>query len=147
MILFLLQKMILRQLMTVILKLKKDSSILLLINNNKGQFSCPTWNLMIMKKIAFKRYIACLLMLLVLGASNQVLAMLSDAQAVNKAGLQRMLSQRIARNFLMVGIGIDNKKAQKELDENMALFEQNLIELQEYATHNQLLLIMPHKTR
>lgn len=102
---------------------------------------------MIMKKIAFKRYIACLLMLLVLGASNQVLAMLSDAQAVNKAGLQRMLSQRIARNFLMVGIGIDNKKAQKELDENMALFEQNLIELQEYATHNQLLLIMPHKTR
>jgi nitrate/nitrite-specific signal transduction histidine kinase len=73
-----------------------------------------------------------------LSASMPVYAVLSDAQAVNKAGLQRMLSQRIARNFIMVGANIDAKNAQQELDQNVATFEQNLTELQEYATQKEV---------
>lgn len=74
----------------------------------------------------------------VLSVSMPAFATLSDAQAVNKAGLQRMLSQRIARNFLMVGSNIDAKAAQQELDLNVATFEQNLMELQDYATQKEV---------
>lgn len=72
--------------------------------------------------------------------SHHALAALSDGQAVNKAGLQRMLSQRIARNFLMIGLNQDIKNAQAELDKNVTLFEQNLMELQEYAVEKELKL-------
>lgn len=82
----------------------------------------------------FHQYWWSFCLMLTLGMSMPALAVLSDAQAVNKAGLQRMLSQRIARNFLMVGTNIDAKSAQQELDLNIATFEQNLMELQEYAT-------------
>ena len=76
------------------------------------------------EKIAFKRYIACLLMLLVLGASNQVLTMLSDAQAVNKADLQRMLSQRIAKLYLAMYWAIPYKNLETELNQAMDNYEQ-----------------------
>lgn len=70
--------------------------------------------------------------------TDQVMAALSDAQAVNKAGLQRMLSQRIARNFLMIGAGVDAQNAQKDLDTNLATFEQNFSELQDYSKTKEL---------
>lgn len=85
-----------------------------------------------------RSYLCSVMIALVLSAAMPVYAALSDAQAVNKAGLQRMLSQRIARNFIMVGANIDAKNAQQELDQNVATFEQNLTELQEYAGQKEL---------
>ncbi|RZU38596.1 PilJ/NarX-like methyl-accepting chemotaxis transducer [Fluviicoccus keumensis] len=78
-------------------------------------------------------YAVCLLVMAGLGLSSPVWAVLSDAQAVNKAGAQRMLAQRIARNFLMVGTGVDAAIAQRDLDQNTADFEQGIQELEEYA--------------
>jgi hypothetical protein len=60
-------------------------------------------------------------------------AVINDAEAVNKAGRQRMLSQRMARCYLMVGAGVNTAVAQKQLDESVALFEEQYVELQEYA--------------
>ena len=58
---------------------------------------------------------------------------LSDAEAINLAGSQRMLSQRMMKNYLMIGADIKADRAQKQLDESIALFEERLLTLQDYA--------------
>ena len=74
-----------------------------------------------------------LMMIGLLGCSGEAMAKLTDAQAVNKAGQQRMLSQRIARSFLMGGLDVNARAAQEELVKSKADFEQNLKDLEEYA--------------
>ena len=51
----------------------------------------------------FKILLPTSLLLGLLAASSPCLAAISDAEAVNRAGMQRMLSQRIAKNYLMIG--------------------------------------------
>ncbi|HQV22183.1 MAG: type IV pili methyl-accepting chemotaxis transducer N-terminal domain-containing protein [Moraxellaceae bacterium] len=60
-------------------------------------------------------------------------AKISDAEAVNMSGLQRMLSQRIAKSYLMIGQRVKVKDAQQQRDSSVALFEKNLSTLKEYA--------------
>lgn len=54
---------------------------------------------------------------------------LNLSQAINQAGLQRMLSQRMAKNYILLSQDIDTKAAAEELDESSALFEENLFKL------------------
>lgn len=56
---------------------------------------------------------------------------LSLAESINQAGLQRMLSQRIAKNYLLVAYRINTVDAAIELDESVALFEEKLHNLSE----------------
>lgn len=65
-------------------------------------------------------------------------AALTDEEAINKAGRQRMLSQRIAKSYLMIGAQVNPIEAQKQLDEAVALFEQQHQELLEYASDKSL---------
>lgn len=51
-------------------------------------------------------------------------------EAINKAGRQRMLSQRCAKAWLMRGLGVMPGKADEWLAASMALFETQLNELQ-----------------
>lgn len=60
-------------------------------------------------------------------------AKISDAEAVNMSGLQRMLSQRIAKSYLMIGQKVSVKEAQQQREMSVALFDKNLITLKEYA--------------
>lgn len=60
-------------------------------------------------------------------------AALSDAEAVNKSGRERMLSQRIAKCYLMLAKEVSVEEAQQQLDESVALFEKQFQELQAYA--------------
>jgi nitrate/nitrite-specific signal transduction histidine kinase len=55
-------------------------------------------------------------------------------EAINKAGRQRMLSQRMAKAWLALGQGIiENKQAAKILSDSMALFDRQFVELKAYA--------------
>ncbi len=55
------------------------------------------------------------------------------ADAINKAGRQRMLSQRMAKAWLAVGQGAEAARAQKVLNDSMALFDRQFYELKAYA--------------
>ncbi len=58
---------------------------------------------------------------------------MTDASAINKAGRQRMLSQRMTKDYLMIGAGVRVESAKKELDDAVSLFEEQFNELQDYA--------------
>ena len=52
--------------------------------------------------------------------------------AINKAGRQRMLSQRLAKAYLQIGQSIDLDRSRRILDTSMALFDRQLIELKAF---------------
>lgn len=61
-------------------------------------------------------------------------AQISDPNvAVNKAGRQRMLSQRIAKAYFQIGQQIDVDRSKKVLDASVAVFDRQLVELKNYA--------------
>lgn len=65
-----------------------------------------------------------------LGVNAQV----SDlADAINKAGRQRMLSQRMGKAWLAVVHNTEGRSAQAVLDKSMALFDRQLVELKAFA--------------
>ncbi len=63
-------------------------------------------------------------------ASAQIMSL---NEAINKAGRQRMLSQRMAKAWLALGQGVEGKRAEKILFDSMAWFDRQFIELKAYA--------------
>jgi hypothetical protein len=53
--------------------------------------------------------------------------------AINKAGRQRMLSQRLAKGYLQVGQAIDIERSRQIFSASLNLFEKQLAELQAFA--------------
>ena len=53
--------------------------------------------------------------------------------AINKAGRQRMLSQRMAKGYMALGQGVLPLDAEKALATSMALFDRQLVELKAFA--------------
>jgi hypothetical protein len=53
--------------------------------------------------------------------------------AINKAGRQRMLSQRMGKAWLALVHGIEKSTAQAALDKSMSMFDRQLVELKAYA--------------
>lgn len=53
--------------------------------------------------------------------------------AINKAGRQRMLSQRMVKAWLALGQQIEPQRAEKVLAESLALFDRQLVELRAFA--------------
>ncbi len=58
---------------------------------------------------------------------------MTDAEAVNVSGSQRMLSQRMMKSYLMIGADIRTEVALKQRDKSIALFEERLAVLTAYA--------------
>lgn len=58
---------------------------------------------------------------------------LTIGEAINKAGRQRMLSQKMTKCYMMLGSNVKTEAARKEMDDAMALFEEQFLELEEYA--------------
>jgi Type IV pili methyl-accepting chemotaxis transducer N-term len=53
--------------------------------------------------------------------------------AINKAGRQRMLSQRAAKSYFAIGQKVQGDAAEKILSSSMALFDRQLVELMAFA--------------
>ena len=86
-----------------------------------------------MKPPSFKRRTLLLATagLPLIGAHAQV----SDIRdAINKAGRQRMLSQRMGKAWLALVHGIEKPMAQQVLDKSLALFDRQLVELKAFAS-------------
>jgi nitrate/nitrite-specific signal transduction histidine kinase len=81
-------------------------------------------------KVMFLLYLSLVPSLLLTGIANTAHAQqLNLSQSINQAGIQRMLSQRMAKNYILLSQEIDSQAAADELDESSALFEENLFEL------------------
>lgn len=65
------------------------------------------------------------------GAGYAQVTSLGDA--INKAGRQRMLSQRMAKAWMGLGQGVEVESARRVLEQSMALFERQLAELKAFA--------------
>ena len=53
--------------------------------------------------------------------------------AINKAGRERMLSQRMAKAYFQLGLGVDADRSKRILDSSISLFDRQLVELKNYA--------------
>ena len=74
---------------------------------------------------------------LALPAANAQVADLSDA--INKAGRQRMLSQRMGKAWLAVLLSVEKTSAQLVLDKSITLFDRQLLELKAFAPNPEVL--------
>lgn len=87
-----------------------------------------------MKKLSFILF-CCIGFVSQLAAqtSSTATPTLSIGSAVNLSGKQRMLSQRMAKTFVYMGMNINAEAANKERTASMILFEENLKALMGYA--------------
>lgn len=61
-------------------------------------------------------------------------AQISDINsAINKAGRERMLSQRMAKAYFQMGMGIDAEASKRVLNTSIAQFDRQLVELKNYS--------------
>lgn len=71
---------------------------------------------------------------LVLGAATGARAQVDDLnEAINKAGRQRMLSQRMCKGYIALARGVEPVLARQVLDRSMAQFDRQLAELKAFA--------------
>ncbi|MFZ6747545.1 type IV pili methyl-accepting chemotaxis transducer N-terminal domain-containing protein [Undibacterium sp. Ren11W] len=55
------------------------------------------------------------------------------SDAINKSGRQRMLSQRMAKAYLQIGLEVDLERSKKILDLSLSTFDRQAVELRAYA--------------
>ena len=81
-----------------------------------------------------KSVLSAMLMFCLVLTGNQAWAQINDINAaINKAGRQRMLSQRMAKSYFQIGQKIDVDRSKKVLDSSVAAFDRQLGELKAYA--------------
>lgn len=70
---------------------------------------------------------------------QEAMAQISDLNsAINKAGRQRMLSQRMAKAYFQLGQQVDADRSRKMLDASVSQFDRQLVELKNYATQPEI---------
>ena len=82
-------------------------------------------------KHALNRRTFCVSTLAMASASHAQVSGLADA--INKAGRQRMLSQRMGKAWMSLGLGIEVESARRVLNQSTTLFDRQLAELKAYA--------------
>ncbi|MES2047430.1 MAG: type IV pili methyl-accepting chemotaxis transducer N-terminal domain-containing protein [Pseudomonadota bacterium] len=65
--------------------------------------------------------------------SNAQAQVSNVVEAINKSGRQRMLSQRLAKAYVQIGLGIDIDRSKKILDASLSTFDRQLVELRAFA--------------
>lgn len=87
-----------------------------------------------MKHSKIKRRLFCSFALSAMLGSRADAQVTNIGDAINKAGRQRMLSQRMSKAWLGLGQGIQTDSARRVLDLSMALFDRQLVELKAFAS-------------
>ena len=77
-----------------------------------------------------------LVMLAMLDVSYAEVTGISDA--INKAGRQRMLTQRILKSYCMIGVDVQAYQAERQLGSAIKLFDKQLQELLAYSPTRQI---------
>lgn len=80
-----------------------------------------------------KNYLCALLMLATSLVSLPGWAQLTPAEAMNMAGLQRSLGQRLAKNYLMIGSDVRTDVATAQMQETLTQFDKSHAALTEFA--------------
>lgn len=80
---------------------------------------------------ALNRRTVCGLLLALATDTQAQVGSLGDA--INKAGRQRMLSQRMGKAWMGIGQGVQTESARRVLDQSMTLFDRQLVELKAFA--------------
>ena len=81
-----------------------------------------------------KRLSGLLLALALCVFGGEAMAQIADLNsAINKAGRQRMLSQRMAKAYFQIGQQVEVDRSKKVLDASVALFDRQLVELKNFA--------------
>jgi len=63
---------------------------------------------------------------------------ISFAEAINTAGRQRMLTQRITKSYCQIGLDVDPEKSRHDLEEAINLFSTQLLELDRFSTDTEV---------
>jgi len=85
-----------------------------------------------------KKYLTLLLLACTTLVSVPSLAQLSDSEAMNMAGLQRSLTQRMAKSYLMLGADVRVDTAQRQLQETIQRFDTSHKALTAYAPNAEI---------
>ena len=65
---------------------------------------------------------------------SDAMAQIADLNsAINKAGRQRMLSQRMAKAYFQIGQQVEVERSKKILDASVSVFDRQLVELKNFA--------------
>ncbi|MGB7501082.1 MAG: type IV pili methyl-accepting chemotaxis transducer N-terminal domain-containing protein [Azonexus sp.] len=81
-----------------------------------------------------KAFFGLLLALVLSIPGGDALAQITDLNsAINKAGRQRMLSQRMAKAYFQIGQQVEVERSKKILDTSVSLFDRQLVELKNFA--------------
>ncbi|MEN8199468.1 MAG: type IV pili methyl-accepting chemotaxis transducer N-terminal domain-containing protein [Thermodesulfobacteriota bacterium] len=72
------------------------------------------------------------------GASVHAAAIGSLEEAVNRAGKQRMITQRLLKNYAMVGLGLNFGQPAEDLQKKIALFDQTLVDLKALSVNDEV---------
>ncbi len=78
--------------------------------------------------------LASLLFLGILLGGQPASARQTGPEAVNQAGYQRMLSQRIVKAYCQIGVGVKPEVSRTQLTQAIATYDQNLVQLRKVAT-------------
>ncbi|MCO4757205.1 MAG: type IV pili methyl-accepting chemotaxis transducer N-terminal domain-containing protein [Oceanospirillaceae bacterium] len=74
----------------------------------------------------------CVAILSIALAPLAVADITSETDAINIAGKQRMYTQRMLKDYVLIGLNVRKRKAQDELDDAISSFEANLAQLETY---------------
>ncbi len=82
---------------------------------------------------SLKLFRSCSVLFLLLWCFVANAAITTIEEAINKAGRQRMLSQRVAKAYIQIGLMGENRLSRKVLAESVASIDQSLVELKAFA--------------
>ena len=84
-------------------------------------------------KISIRAIFLSVLLLFAVAAEAAISAQLSENSAINKAGRQRMLTQRIIKSYAQIHLAVQPETSRVQLATAVRLFDAQLIELKSWA--------------